>query len=229
MDPLLAEQAEYYRERAPEYDDWWLRTGAYATDDAAFRDAWFADVAEAEAALEEFRPAGEVLDLACGTGLWTRRLVRHASHVTAVDAAAEVIALNRARLPAAPVTYVQADLFDWQPPAGRYDVCAMTYWLSHVPAARLPAIWSLVDRALTPGGRVFVVDSTIPGRYDADGEVERRQLTAGGREFRVVKRYERPETLTGWASRHGWELQARLTANGMILYATGRRAPQNPG
>lgn len=223
MDRVLAEQVEYYRQRAPEYDDWWLRTGSYAGDGPAFREAWFADVAEAEAALVEFRPVGDVLDLACGTGLWTRRLVPYAGHITAVDASAEVLELNRRRLPDAPVEYVCADLFDWTPPAGRYDVCAMTYWLSHVPADRLARIWSLVDRALRPDGRVFVVDSTIPNRQYAGGELERRRL-ADGREFTVVKRYERPETLQAGAARHGWDLDARRTANRMILYASGRRA-----
>ncbi len=28
-DELLGEQAAYYRARAPEYDDWWQRTGRY--------------------------------------------------------------------------------------------------------------------------------------------------------------------------------------------------------
>ena len=43
VDRLLAEQRRYYRERAPEYDDWWFRRGAYALDtETAAR--WFADV-----------------------------------------------------------------------------------------------------------------------------------------------------------------------------------------
>jgi hypothetical protein len=29
VERVLAEQRRYYRERAPEYDDWWFRRGAY--------------------------------------------------------------------------------------------------------------------------------------------------------------------------------------------------------
>ena len=99
---MLAEQIAYYRARAGEYDDWWYRRGRYALPPDLERD-WFADVAEAEAALREFAPTGRVLELACGTGLWTRQLAARATHVTAVDASPEVIALNKARLDTVPV------------------------------------------------------------------------------------------------------------------------------
>src|SRR5919198_666959 len=58
---------------------------------------WFTDVRELEAALDAFAPRGDVLELAAGTGLWTRHLLRHADRVTAVDAVAEVLDLNRVR------------------------------------------------------------------------------------------------------------------------------------
>ena len=34
VDGLLTEQRRYYRERAPEYDDWWFRRAGYALDSA---------------------------------------------------------------------------------------------------------------------------------------------------------------------------------------------------
>ena len=72
MSDVLREQKRYYAERAPEYDDWWYRRGRYELDpDALAR--WQADVAEAETALEAFAPEGRVLELAAGTGIWTRR------------------------------------------------------------------------------------------------------------------------------------------------------------
>jgi len=32
---LLQEQIAYYRARAPEYDNWWLRTGPYESDESS--------------------------------------------------------------------------------------------------------------------------------------------------------------------------------------------------
>ena len=99
-DSVLDHQLAYYRARAREYDDWWFRTGRYDRGPEA-NARWFAEVAELEAVVERFDPRGEVLELACGTGLWTKRLVGVADHLTAVDAAPEVLELNRARLAAA--------------------------------------------------------------------------------------------------------------------------------
>lgn len=45
VERLLAEQVDYYRERAAEYEDWWFRRGRYDHGDAA-NAAWFAEAAE---------------------------------------------------------------------------------------------------------------------------------------------------------------------------------------
>src|SRR5690242_21383883 len=93
MSDVLAQQKRYYAERAPEYDDWWLRRGRYELEpDALAR--WQADAAEAEVVLGELAPLGDVLELAAGTGIWTRKLVRLADRVVAVDANPETLALN---------------------------------------------------------------------------------------------------------------------------------------
>src|SRR5690348_1834729 len=116
LDELLREQIAYYRARAGEYDEWFLRTGRYDRGTEQNR-RWFAEVAEVAAALDAFRPAGRVLELAAGPGLWTGRLTPHADHITALDASAETLAINRTRLtrsgvvPGAAVVYEQADIF----------------------------------------------------------------------------------------------------------------------
>src|SRR5437868_4513177 len=114
-DELLQQQIDYYRSRAGEYDEWFLRQGRY-DHGAEANNRWFAEVAQVADALDVFAPTGDVLELACGTGLWTQHLVGHGGRVTAVDAAPEVIAINRQRLgPDAPVEYMQGDLFSWRP------------------------------------------------------------------------------------------------------------------
>src|SRR5918912_1913205 len=180
VDRLLAEQRRYYRERAPEYDDWWYRRGTYALDpETAAR--WFADVAELEAALDAFGPRGDVLELAAGTGIWTKHLLRHADRVTAVDSAPEVLELNRARTDGA-AEYVLADVFEWEPPR-EFDVCFFGFWHSHVPSGRFEAFWRLVGRALKPEGRAFLVDNVRLGDarhlVSSTGEVARRRLLDG--------------------------------------------------
>jgi len=214
---LLGEQKRYYAERAPEYDDWWYRRGRYELEpDALAR--WQTDVAEAEAALEALAPLGTALELAAGTGIWTRRLLRLAERVVAVDANAETLALNTPE-----AELVRADVFAWEP-AERFDLVFFSFWLSHVPEERFAEFWTLVGAALGPGGRVFLVDSGAgdtahTGTDQADGE-ETRSL-ADGRTFRIVKRRWSPQELEARARPLGFELELYDTANGHFLYGGG--------
>src|SRR5215470_686955 len=93
----LDEQLRYYRARAPEYDDWALREGSFDRGPRE-RTKWFAAIGKLERALDRFQPTGRVLELACGTGQWTERLTRYTDRLTAVDAAEEVLVLNRRRV-----------------------------------------------------------------------------------------------------------------------------------
>ena len=200
---LLAQQIAYYRARAPEYDAWWFRTGRFDRGEAN-NAAWRADAAAVEEAvtemLEREAPA-TVLELACGTGLFTRHLAPRVRALTAVDASPEVIAINRARVASSNVRYVEADLFAYAPDA-RYDCVFMSFWLSHVPAARFDAFWAMVRGALAPGGFAYVVDSAHdPTSTAANHPTPDR--TAGivtrrlddGREFRIVKVFWEPRPL----------------------------------
>jgi len=226
---LLEGQLAYYRERAGEYDEWFLRQGRHDRGPEWNR-RWFSELEQVRRELDRFRPAGEVLELACGTGLWTVELARHASGVTAVDASPEVLEINRARLlesrPETPVRYVRADLFDWRPDDS-YDVVFFGFWLSHVPPRRFAAFWDLVRSALRPGGRVFFVDSLATetpfekrrlGR-DPRGYTTTRQLN-DGREFRIVKIFYDPEALAARLADLGWRFSVSRTDN-HLFYGFG--------
>src|SRR5919202_6091068 len=160
-DGLLEGQLAYYRARAGEYDEWFLRKGRHDRGPEWNR-RWFSELEHVRLELDRFGPTGEVLELACGTGLWTVELARHAAGIIAVDASPEVLEINHARLqeahPEVPVRYVRADLFDWSPEKA-YDVVFFGFWLSHVPPGRFAAFWELVRSAVRPGGRTFFVDS----------------------------------------------------------------------
>ncbi len=227
---LLEEQLAYYRARAAEYDEWFLRQGRYDRGPEWNR-RWFTELEEVRRELGSFGPTGQVLELACGTGLWTVELVRYASRVTAVDASPEVLEINRARLEESrtetPVRYVRADLFDWRPDEAYYDVVFFGFWLSHVPPTRFDVFWELVRSALKPGGRAFFVDSLrteawaekqLLGR-DPQGHTTARQLN-DGREFRIVKIFYEPATLERRLADLGWRFSVRTTEN-HLLYGFG--------
>ena len=125
MKPITETQKAYYRARAPEYDEWFERRGRYDRG-PELKAAWESEVGEVREALDRLAPFGDVLELAAGTGIWTRRLLPHARSVTVVDASEEMLALNRAAIAALPdeprgaYHTLHADIFSFEP-TRRYD------------------------------------------------------------------------------------------------------------
>lgn len=206
---LLDEQIAYYSARADEYDEWFFRRGRWDRGEEFLR-AWSAEIAALEDALRGLRPYGDVLELACGTGLWTRRLVEACTSLTAVDASAEVLEINRRRVASKAVEYVQADLFQWRP-GRRYDLVFFGFWLTHVPPSHFESFWSMVRSCLNPGGRVFFVDNernatsfaTQQGVSDAEDYVVERELN-DARRFRIVKVFYDADALEARLNALGW-------------------------
>jgi SAM-dependent methyltransferase len=219
-DALVKEQMEYYRARASEYDV----TSSLPGDPL---DAY---VRQIEKALDEFRPAGRVLEIASGTGSWTVYLLRYASSITAVDSSSEMHELSRRKLPAdSRVRYLTADVFSWNPD-GRYDVVFFANWLSHVPPGRLHRFWDTVRAALAPGGRVFFADEledawTHDERFretfthDPSLPIVHRSLP-DGTTFRVTKVFWDPKVLRSTLGGMGWEVEVHTA--GPFFWAEAR-------
>lgn len=171
-DEVLAAQVDYYRRRASEYD-------ATAYGDVATARARIARL------VAEMRPTGSVLEIACGTGLWTEALAGRADTVTAIDAAPEVVEIARDRVRAANVRFEVADVFSWDP-GGRFDVIFFSAWLSHVPMSRFDQFWRSLRRLLAVDGRVLFIDEHVDERakeayVDGREEIVERRLRDAAR------------------------------------------------
>jgi SAM-dependent methyltransferase len=226
-DELLGEQRRFYAARAPEYDEWWQRSGRYDRGDHDRRE-WQAQVDEVEQALDAFGATGHVLEIAGGTGWWTERLARTADRLTVVDASPETLALNRARVGRTDVEYVVADVFTWQP-TRRYDAVFFSFWLSHVPRERIGAFWQLVRACLTTDGRAFLIDNRAGPQPPSDVEdpvvVEYRpdlhiRRLSDGSEWRVVKVMYDVDDLEALITAEGWDVE--LDGTPRFLFGSAR-------
>ena len=217
---MLQEQIEYYRQRAAEYDQWFFRQGRYDRG-VAHRQQWFAEISEVETALCTAKPSGDILELACGTGLWTQHLAPLATHLTAVDAAAEVIAIAQNRVKSGSVEYIVADLFNWTP-TRKFDWVFFGFWLSHVPLEKFTDFWQTVSAALKPNGQVFFVDSLFSQTSPAINHAELHQQGYAerklndGRTYQVVKIFHEPIELEKSLQKLGWTGNIHTTANHFI-------------
>jgi trans-aconitate methyltransferase len=207
-DGAVAEQLRYYRARAAEYD---------ATSYGAVR----VERESVPAIVDRLGISGDVLELACGTGIWTAELTRHARTLTALDGAPEMLDLARQRVPTG-VRFEQADLFDWTPTSS-WDVVFFSAWLSHVPGDRFDGFWSSVAAALRPGGRVVALDEMPARSFCEDhiqGEVAVRTLQDGTK-HEIVKVFWEAGALAKRLTALGWRATVTPIEHGwFILDAT---------
>ena len=109
---------------------------------------------EAEAA--DLAP-GRALDVACGEGRNALWLATKGWQVTAVDFAAEGIATGRRRADEVGVSvdWVVADVVEWEPEPGVFDLVAIAYL--QLPVEPLRTVLRHTVRGLAPGGTLVVV------------------------------------------------------------------------
>jgi SAM-dependent methyltransferase len=177
----------------------------YALNAAAIENVYDKPERQADLALlREKVPAllrgHKVLEIACGTGYWTRLIGASAASVHAIDINEEALALARARQPGNDegdnVTFAQADAFDLPPTLGEYTAVFAGFWWSHVKREeqeRLLAQWRaklgkdvlvvLLDNVYVDGS------STVVARTDQEGNTYQFRTLASGERLEIVKNF----------------------------------------
>ncbi len=189
---LIASQIAYYRARAREFDG-----GHHHPIPALTR------------ALRGFEPHGRVVEIACGTGIWTAEILRHSVQtLLCIDAAPEMLAIHETQIDDVRVRREIHDLFRWEPEEV-FDAAFFAFWLSHVPPSRFAEFWALLRRAVGPQGRVFFIDddhrasATEELIEDSPVPAVRRTLTDGS-EHVAIKSFHEPAELATRLSDLGW-------------------------
>ncbi|MEU5897480.1 MULTISPECIES: class I SAM-dependent methyltransferase [Streptomyces] len=143
-------------------------------------------------------PAGTatLLDVACGTGLVTRRLAAHEGlRVTGVDAAYRMVRLASERVPGA---IVLGDCRQLPFPDGSFDAVA-TVWLLHLLSGpdETSAVVAECARVLRPGG-VYVTTVDKAASHDVRSDID---AVLAPRPVRPA--VDRVEAVDAYAAEHG--------------------------
>ncbi|MDZ8223424.1 MULTISPECIES: class I SAM-dependent methyltransferase [unclassified Nostoc] len=226
-DNILEQQIQYYRARANEYDEWFYRQGRY---DRGVQDnqRWFNEVAVIKNTLHQIGVVDDILELACGTGIWTQELLNIGKKITAIDASEEVITINRSKLNSLSVEYHLIDIFTWEP-ATEYNLVFFAFWLSHVPPELLDSFLTKVYQSVRLGGQIFIIDSRFEQTSTAknhvlkdDGNIYKSRKLNDGQEFQIVKIFYQPDELQHKLKQVGFHAEVNVTDN-YFIYAHGAK------
>ena len=181
------ETQDYYRERADSYEEIYYRDQPdrrKEIDDEAMR-------------IRTLVKGKSVLELACGTGYWTKIMSEAAGEVTASDLSAEMLEIARKKPQTSPVTFVQADMFGHAWPEKAFDAVAVGFWFSHQPRQEYEQFFDLILGPLRQDGTIWMIDNNPPAegpvhelvRVDTHGNSYKRRHLKDGRSFTILKNY----------------------------------------
>ena len=124
-------------------------------------------------------------------------------------------------------------MFAWQPDR-QYDLVFFSFWLSHVPPERLASFLATVNRAVRPGGRVFLINSRFEQTSTAkdaplrdDEHIYRTRKLNDGSKFTIVKVFYEPDDLRAHFERS--RIQRRRADYRPLFYLRKRhKGAENP-
>ena len=206
----------YYAARAPEYDDWYLRRGAHSGGtlaDVAFQ----AELDAATLWLDALPLAGEIVELAAGTGWWSPLLAQK-GELWLYDVVEEPLERARERLLAHGLRAHIHVRDAWAEPDRQVDAVFTGFWLSHVRRERLGEFLALVRRWLKPGGTFAFIDEAPGLDYTPTVDDSQPRRTADGREFLITKVYYSADELRAALAEAGFStVEVGTTARLFVL------------
>ena len=137
-----------------------------------------------------------MLEVACGTGYWTRFIAQSAAHVVAIDTSPETMRIAEGRVPAGKVRFLVADAYDLPLDLGKFGAAFAGFWFSHVPRARRRAFLHGLRALLMPGAKIILLDNRyVEGssspitETDSDGNTYQLRRLMDGSTHRVLKNF----------------------------------------
>jgi demethylmenaquinone methyltransferase/2-methoxy-6-polyprenyl-1,4-benzoquinol methylase len=181
---LMDDVTRYYAARAPVYEE----TAGYSDPEAErLRDP-------IKARYRKMFRGLKVLEVACGTGYWTRVVGEAAASVLGIDINQSLVSIAEERCrQLSNVTFQLADAYTLDGVPTGFTAALAIWWWSHVPKSELRKFLTSLHSKLRPGAFVLFCDQ-LPHegpvrRQDADGNNLELRSLPDGRSFEIVKNF----------------------------------------
>lgn len=214
---------EYYSKRAKEYDEIYYRQDKVRLKEQKFLAKYISQTFKGR----------YVLELACGTGFWTRHLIKSANKILATDYSSSMLEIASSRLPKNSNTILlQADAYD--PPVSfpKYNAAMAIFWFSHIPKSKIKKFLDVLHTRLSKNSVVLIADvvyiEELGGGLlikDSDENTYKRRTLKSGEQFDILKNYYSKGELEKIFSKYSKKLEIEYLTNFWIVkYEVSKKA-----
>lgn len=137
----------------------------------------------------------DVLEVACGTGYWTKHIAQSASSILGVDQSSETLGIARGKnIPR--TRFLQDDAYNLEKVSGNFSAGFAGFWWSHIPKKQLCYFLKIFHSKLDPGARVIFIDNNyVKGssspitRTDEHGNTYQTRILEDNSSHEIIKNF----------------------------------------
>lgn len=212
---LKRDLIEYYSKRAEEYDEIY-----YRPDKVRLKEQKFI----ADNIIQIFK-GSYVLELACGTGFWTKYLIKSAEKVLATDYSTNMLEIAAGRLSKNyNVIFMQSDAYSPPYCYPKFNAAMANFWFSHIPKIKIKRFLTTLHSRLAKNSVVLFVDGVyvegLGGKLlekNKKGDTFKRRNLNSGEQFDILKNYYAEKELRGIFSKYSKRLEIKYLTNFWIV------------
>jgi ubiquinone/menaquinone biosynthesis C-methylase UbiE len=181
---------EYYSKRANDYEQIYHRNNPVRQSEQA----------KIKNLLRNSFGNKSVLEIACGTGYWTKAVAQTAQSITAVDNSTEMLEVAKAKNIKA--HFINDNAYTLNNVNDEFNAGLANFWFSHIPKDQINIFLTTFHKKLLPGSTVImaenILNKDIGGEYikkDEDVNTYKLRTLNDGTTYQILKNYYNEEEL----------------------------------
>ncbi len=206
---------EYYSRRAEEYDDIYHRPDKTRLKEQKFL---------AEYISQTFK-GKFVLELACGTGFWTKHLIKSAKKILATDYSKNMLEIASYRLAKnSNIILLQGDAYNPPISSPKFNGAMANFWFSHIPRGKIKKFLDTLHSKLAKNSVVVFIDGVyIEGlggeliSKDKREDTFKMRTLSSGEKFDILKNYYNEKELEKIFSKYSKRIEIEYLTNFWIV------------
>lgn len=207
--------AEYYSKRAKEYEEVYHRPDKTRLKEQRFLSEYITQTFK-----EKY-----VLELACGTGFWTRYLLKSARKTLVTDYSMDMLEIASNRFSKNQnVIFLQADAYN--PPISfpKFNAAMANFWFSHIPKGQIRSFLNTLHSRLEKNSVILLSDGVyveeLGGKLITKQnslDTFKKRVLNSGEQFDILKNYYTENDLRKIFTRYSRKVEIKYLTNFWIV------------